>query len=341
MAAGILGIGVYLPEAILTNDDLAARFDVTPEWIFERSGIQQRHVAATDQLCSDLAITASRQALEHAGIRADEIGLIILATATADVVSPATAALVQHALGVPRALCYDISAACSGFMVGVITGCHLVDSGLCEKALVIGAEVLSRVTDPNDLGTAILFADGAGAVVLGKVPEGYGLLASDTGTDGSQFAAASLSDSTRSRFPGIPVEPADGTSYIRMDAYKVFGFAMRVIGDSVRRLLEKQQMTMDEVDLLIPHQANQRIVEAAANRLGFPMEKTVLHMVQCGNTSTASIPIALHAAVSEKRIVDGCRIVLVGFGGGLSWGSCLLRWYSAGGNHNSTKGEIQ
>ena len=336
--AGILGTGAYLPEELLTNEELAERFSVTPDWIFERTGIRQRHIAAPEQACSDLAILAARQALANAATIPDELGLIIVATATGDVIAPATAALVQRALGSSRAVCFDLSAACTGFVYALVTGCHLISSGLFDKILVVGAEVMSRLVDPDDLNTAILFGDGAGAAVLGTVPGGCGLLATDMGTDGSMFAAAYIPGGG-SRIRHTQKTLRDGLQYIRVDGHAVFGFGMRVMGDSLLRLLARAGLMVKDIDLFIPHQANQRIVQAAADRLDLPMEKIIQNIEHCGNTSAASIPVALHEALEGGRITRGSLVAMVGFGGGLGWGSCLLRWHTLRRNHISTKEE--
>jgi 3-oxoacyl-[acyl-carrier-protein] synthase III len=326
MGAGILGTGVYLPKQILTNEELAERFGVTPDWIFQRTGIRQRHVVAPQQTCSDLAIAAARQALENSKTLPEEIGLIILATTMGDAVTPATAALVQHALGASRTACYDVSAGCSGFVYALVTGCHLVRSNLCEKILVIGSEVVTRLVNPDDLNTSILFGDGAGAAVLGAVPEGYGLLAADMGTDGSLFHSLYVPRSAN------PIERAhemraEGSQYVQMDGRAVFAFGMQVLGDSTLRLLAKKELEVGDIDLIIPHQANYRIIQAAANLLDLPMEKIMQNIEHCGNTAVASIAIALHEALEGGRIARDSLVALVGFGGGLSWGSGLFRWY--------------
>lgn len=332
MAAGIVGTGAYLPEQVLGNEELAERFGLTPEWILERTGIRQRHIAAPGQACSDLAIAAGRQALENAATLPEEIGLVIVATSTGDCRAPATAAIVQAALGIPNALCFDLSAACSGFVYGLTVACSLVVSGECGKALVIGAEVMSRVVDPADLNTAILFGDGAGAVVVGPVAEGFGLLATDAGSDGSEHALVSIPGGG-SRMTAVPGKPSGGMLFLQMDGVHLFMFAMRVLGDSALRVIKNAGLSPEDIDLFIPHQANLRIIEAAAGRLDLPMEKTVLHLEHCGNTSAASIPIALHEAVRNGCIGPGDRVVMTGFGAGLSWGSCLLRWHSDGRSH--------
>lgn len=316
MAAGIIGLGGYLPAGVLSNDELAQRFDVTPQWIFERTGIRQRHVAAAGERCSDLAIEAARRALADARTAPDDLGLIILATSTADDQSPASAARVQHALGATRAGSFDLAAACSGFMYALTLACQLVDAGRHERILVIGAEVLSRCINADDRDTAILFGDGAGAAVIGKLPPGYGLIACDLGSDGALYDAV-----------GIGCADSCTQPVMHMDGWQVFGFAMRVIGDSMRRLAQRAGIALADIDLFVPHQANLRIVEAGARRIDLPLEKTVISVENHGNTSAASIPLALNEAANAGRIKDGDRVALIGFGGGLAWASGLLRWY--------------
>ena len=327
MAAGIIGLGACLPAGVIGNDELAQRFGVTPEWIFERTGIRLRHVAATGQRSSDLAIEAARRALADAQTAPDDLGLIILATSTPDDLSPASAARVQDALGATQAGCFDLSAACSGFVSALTLACHLVDSGQSERILVVAAEVLSRCVDANDRDTAILFGDGAGAVVVGQLPPGYGLVASDLGSDGSLYAALGIARATDS------AGGSSGAALIHMDGWQVFGFAMRVIGDSVRRLTHKAGVALADIDLFVPHQANLRIIEAGARRIDLSLEKTVISVETHGNTSAASIPLALTEARNAGRIKNGDLIALVGFGGGLGWASCLMRWH--GGAHGA------
>lgn len=321
MAAGIIGLGVYLPKGILTNEELALRFDVTPEWIFERTGIRQRHVAAPDLRCSDLAVEAARRALADAQIVPESLGLVILSTSTPDQPSPASAARVQHALGATHAGSFDLSAACSGFMYALTLACQLVDSGQCDHILVVAAELPSRVIDANDRDTAILFGDAAGAAVIGKLPDGYGLIASDLGGDGSLYDAV-----------GVRRDDDGATPIMHMDGWQVFGFAMRVIGDSVRRLTQKANVELSDIDLFVPHQANLRIIEAGARRIDMPLEKTVISVDTHGNTSAASIPIALREAMDAGRLANGDLVAMVGFGGGLAWASCLMRWHGTVSN---------
>ena len=325
--AGILGAGVYLPEQLLTNEELAGRFAVTPDWIFERTGIRQRHIAAPEQACSDLAIAAARQAMLNAKTSPEEIGMVIVSTFTGDYLSPATAAIVQGALRIPGAACFDLSAACTGFIYGLLVASHAVSSGFCGKALLIGAEILSRSVGPSDRDNVILFGDGAGAVVIGPVPEGYGVLASDVGTAGDEYEAI-LIPAGGSRLPASFETLAGQLQYVRMDGNKIFMFAMRILGNSAIRVIEKAGLTVADIDLFIPHQANSRIIEAAIRRLDMPLDKFVINLERCGNTSSASIPIALYDAIVEGRIMHGDRLVLTGFGAGVSWGSILMRWHS-------------
>ena len=328
MAAGILGIGVCLPDGLLTNDDLAVRFGVTPEWIFERTGIHQRRIADLNQACSDLAIAAARQAMERSGTLPDEIGMVIVATLTGDYPTPATAAIVQGALGIPAAACFDLAAACTGFVYGLTVSCQAVETGYCRKILLIGAEVLSRVTDPQDRDCAILFGDGAGAAVIGQVPDGYGLLVNEAGTIGSEYKAMHI-PAGGSRLPTTAATVAGLQHFTRMDGMVIFMFAMRLLGNASLQVIEKAGLTLDDISLIIPHQANRRIIEAAAQRLDIPLDKVLIALEACGNTSAASIPLALDTALRDGRIRHGDRLVLTAFGGGISWGASVLRWYGS------------
>lgn len=339
-AAGILGTGAYLPEQLLGNAELAERFDVSTDWIYDRTGIINRRIVAPEQACSDLAIEAARRAMTDAGAAPEEIGMVIVATSTADHLTPATAAIVQHALGIPAAACFDLSAACSGFVYGLMLGCNAVTSGFTDKVLLIGAEALSHVINPLDRDSAILFGDGAGAVVVGSVPDGYGLLATDVGTNGADHAAVML-PAGGSRLSASAVTVAEQLHYIRIDGNRVFMFAMKALGDSFLRVIENGGLSLPDIDLFIPHQANRRIIEAAGRRLDLPMERIVIELEQYGNTSAATIPIALHDAVAAGRIHHGDRLVLTGFGGGVSWGSALLRWHSSRSDQIHRKGEGQ
>lgn len=327
MAAGILGTGACLPEGVLTNEELSKRFAILPEYIYALSGVRERHVAASDQACSDLAIPAARQAMESSNTAPEEIGMVILSTSSGDYPSPATAPLVQSSLGIPAAACFDLSAACSGFVYGLTLGCAAVNAGICRKVLLIGSELMSRIIDPADPDCAFLFGDGAGAAVIGPLPDGYGMLATEAGTDGSGSKALII-HAGGSRLPSSRETLDRKLQYARMDKNRVFSFAMRILGDSIKRLLAGAGLTVDDIDLFVPHQANRRIIEAAADRLDLPLDRFVIDFEQYGNTSSASIPIVLHRAVSGNRIRHGDRIVMTGFGAGLSWGSVLMRWHS-------------
>lgn len=328
IGAGIIGTGLYLPEQLLTNQVLADQFGVTPDWIYDRTGIHNRRIVGPGQACSDLAVAAARQAFAASGTNPEEIGMVIVATSTGDYRMPSTAAIVQGALRIPAAACFDLSAACSGFVYGLMVGCHAVSCGFSPKVLLIGAEVLSQVADPEDCDSTILFGDGAGAVVIGAVPTGYGLLATDAGTSGSEYGALVI-PAGGSRLPTSCQTLAEQLQYVRMDGQQIFMFAMRVLGNSAMRVIRNAGLTVADIDLFIPHQANRRIIEAAAGRLDLPLDKLVIDLEQYGNTSAASIPIALHNALGQGRIRHGDRLVLTGFGGGVSWGSALLRWHSA------------
>lgn len=335
MQAGILGTGIYLPEGALTNEELAERFGLPPEELFALSGIRRRHIAAPEQACSDLAIAAARQAMENAGTAPAEIGMVIVATSTGDYPTPSTAVLVQKGLGIPVAGCFDLKANCSGFVYGLMTGCSLVSNGLASKVLLVGAEVLSRFINPTDMDSLLLFGDGAGAVVLGPVPEGYGLLSSDAGSNGEDYDAL-IVEAGGSRLPLSQQTLERKQELVRMDGGRIFMFAMRTLGDSALRVIRKAGLDVEDIDLFIPHQANRRIIEAAARRLELPLDRFVMAMEDCGNTSAAALPIALHQAVVQGRISPGDRLVMTGFGAGVCWGSILLRWDS-GTQTNSPK----
>jgi len=325
MQAGILGTGIYLPEGELTNEELSERFGVPVEELFTLSGIKRRRIAAPEQACSDLAIAASRQALENSHTAPEEIGMVIVATSSGDYPTPATAALVQKGLGIRAAGCFDLKANCAGFVYGLMAGCSMVSNALAPKVLLVGAEVLSRSLNSTDLNSLLLFGDGAGAVVLGPAAEGYGLLASEAGADGSAYDAL-IVEAGGSRLPSTRQTLEQKLELVRMDGGRIFMFAMRILGDSALRVIRKAGLTVDDIDVFIPHQANRRIIEAAAMRLGLPLERFVVALEDCGNTSAAAIPIALHQALGEGRINPGDRLVMTGFGAGVCWGSVLLRW---------------
>ncbi len=323
----IAGVGSYAPLKILTNDDLAKIVDTTDEWIRSRSGIRERHIAAPDEATSDLAIHAAKSALLDAGVSAQEIDLLIVATATPDYPLPATACVVQHKLGVPpHATCFDISAACSGFLYALEIAYGQLLTGRYKCALIIGAEKLSSITDWTDRTTCVLFGDGAGAAVLKKVPEpGIGIIGCDLGADGAMLEML-YTPAGGSRTPASTQTVAERGHFLRMKGKEVFKQAVRVMETVAREMLEQHNLTFDQISLLIPHQANYRIIEALAGNLGVPMERVYVNLDRYGNTSAASIPLALDEARRAGRIKKGDYTLMVAFGAGLTYGSTLIRW---------------
>jgi 3-oxoacyl-[acyl-carrier-protein] synthase III len=310
MNAGIIGIGRCLPEHKLTNFDLEKRMDTSDEWIRTMTGIQERRIASDDQDTSHLALEAAKKAIEDAAIDPAEIGLILVATVTPDQPFPSMSCVIQQELGAVNAAAMDLSAACAGFMYGIVTGKQFIDSGVYKYVLVVGVEKLSKITDWEDRNTAVLFGDGAGAAVLGKVSEGRGILSFELGADGT----------------GGKHLYQDEQDHLIMNGREVFKFAVRQMGESAVNVIEKAGLTKESVDFLVPHQANIRIMEASRVRLDLPVEKMSKTIHKYGNTSAASIPISLVEDVEEGRIKDDDVIVMVGFGGGLTWGAIAMRW---------------
>lgn len=324
-AAGILGLGYYVPDKILTNKDMEKIVDTSDEWIYERTGIRARRVADPEMATSDMATRAAEQALADAQISADELDLIIVATATPDMFFPSVACLVQANLQAKKAAAFDLAAGCSGFTYGVAVGAQFIKAGLYKKVLVIGAETLSRVLDWTDRTTCVLFGDGAGAAVLGETASGCGFLGFDLGADGSGGDLLKL-PAGGARMPASAETVANKLHFVHMNGNEVFKFAVKVMGESAAKSLSHAGLTSADIDLLIPHQANIRIIQSAAKRLKLPMEKVFVNVDKYGNTSAASIPIALKEAVESGRIKNGDNIVLVGFGAGLTWASCVIKW---------------
>ena len=312
----ILGTGSYLPPQVVTNDDLAKRLETNDAWIRERTGIRARHIAEPSQTSSDLALEASRRALEAAGVAPGELDLIVVATSTPDYIFPSTACLLQAKLGAKGGAAFDVQAVCSGFVYALATADSFIRSGNHRKALVVGAEVFSRILDWNDRGTCVLFGDGAGAVVLGA-SEKPGIHASVLRADGSHAGMLSV--------PGNVNRGAiAGSPFLQMDGQAVFKFAVRVLEESARETAARARMSLDQIDWLIPHQANVRILEAVARKLDLPREKLAVTVDHHGNTSAASVPLALDEYVRAGRIRPGQRLMLQGVGGGFTWGSSLL-----------------
>ena len=314
----IAGTGGYLPAKVLANRDLESLVDTTDEWIFTRTGIRQRHVAADEEKTSDLALHASRKALDAAGIAPADLDLIIVATTTPDMVFPSTACILQTKLGAKNCPAFDVQAVCSGFIYGLATADQYMRSGQYRNALVVGAEIYSRILDWSDRSTCVLFGDGAGAVVL-KRSAAPGILSSHLHADGSYANMLSV--------PGtVCGGKITGRPLLQMDGGGVFKFAVKVLDDVVEEALSANRMQKSDIDWLIPHQANIRIIQATAKKLGMSMEKVVLTVDRHANTSAASIPLALDEAARDGRIRPGQHILLEGVGGGFTWGAVMVKW---------------
>lgn len=313
----IVGTGSYLPEKLVTNAELSKTMDTSDDWIQARTGIRQRHIAAEGQSSSDLALEASRKALAAAGMQAGDIDLIVVATSTPDFIFPSTACLLQAKLGAKGSAAFDVQAVCSGFVYGLTIADKFICSGQYKSALVVGAEVFSRILDWNDRSTAVLFGDGAGAVVL-KADSTPGILATALHADGSQSGILSV--------PGnVCGGKIVGSPFLQMDGQAVFKFAVRVLEEVARETLALGGVKAEEVDWLIPHQANVRILEATAKRLGLDRSKVIITVDQHANTSAASVPLALDCAIRDGRVKPGQKIMLQGVGGGFTWGAALVQ----------------
>lgn len=308
MNVGILGIGRYVPEKVVTNHDLEKIMDTSDEWIRTRTGIAERRIADDTIDTSYMAVEAAKKALEDAGVSGEDIDLILVATVTPDRAFPAVACVIQEAIGAKHAAAMDVGAACAGFMYGMITAQQFIQTGTYKNVLVVGSDKLSKIVDWNDRNTAVLFGDGAGAIVMGAVSEGRGVLSFELGADGSGGKHLYQDE------------------YVMMNGREVFKFAARQLGESCLRVLDKAGLTKEDVDFLVPHQANIRIMESARERLNLPQEKMSMTIEKFGNTSASSIPIAMVEELQNGRIQDGDLIILVGFGGGLTWGAVALRW---------------
>jgi 3-oxoacyl-[acyl-carrier-protein] synthase-3 len=323
LKVAIAGWGMAVPERRVTNFDLARTVDTSDEWITERTGIKERRVAGEGETTASLAVEAGLAAIKDAGINPADIGLCIVATCTSEQPIPPTSSFVQDALGL-RCGAFDVDAACSGFVYALVVGASMVASGAIGPVLVIGAETLTRVVDPTDRSTVILFGDGAGAVVLAPSDD-VGLLAWDLGCDGSLTGLLGI-PAGGSRLPTSAETIAGGDHWLKMDGREVFRRAVRVIVDSARVTLDRAGLTADDVALFVPHQANVRIIDSAANKLGLPPERTFVNIDRYGNTSAASVPIALAEAADAGRLHRGDLVLLSGFGAGMSWATALVRW---------------
>lgn len=323
--AGILGTGFYVPEKIMTNADLEKIVETSDEWIVERTGIKERRIAEDNQPMSDLALRAAKDALADADVATEDLDLIIVATLTSDRIIPSTACMIQNLLGAKHAAAFDLSAACSGFAYAASVAAQFIETGAYKKALVIGAETLSKYINWEDRNTCVLFGDGAGAAVLGQVEEGYGILSFDLGSDGSGGDAIQI-PSSGSLMPVSKESIDQKLNLIHMNGRDVFKFAVKAMGKTVKNSLAKIDMPQEKIDWLVPHQANIRIIESAAKRLSMPMDKVIVNIHKYGNMSAACIPIALAEAAAAKRFKKGDIIALSGFGAGLTWASCIIRW---------------
>jgi 3-oxoacyl-[acyl-carrier-protein] synthase III len=314
----IIGTGSYLPAKVVTNYDLEKMVDTTHDWIFSRSGIVERHVAAEGEMSSDLAYQASTRAIEAAGLNANDIDLIIVATTTPDHIFPSTACVLQDKLGIKSAIAFDIQAVCSGFIYALNTADLYIRGGQARNVLVVGSEVLSRILNWEDRTTCVLFGDGAGAVVLQR-SETPGILGAKLHADGSQRCMLSATGQiSNGKIVGDP--------FIKMDGQGVFKFAVKSLSEVAEEVLAENKMQGTDIDWMIPHQANIRIIEATAKKLGLSMDKVVLTVATHGNTSAASIPLALDTAVRDGRIKPGQHLLMEAVGGGFTWGAALIRW---------------
>ena len=323
--AGIIGMGHAYPEGILTNADLEKIVDTSDEWITSRTGIKQRHKAAANEYTSQFGTAAAKQALERAGLKPEDIDLIVCATTTPDQIMPSTGALIQAQLGAVNAAGMDVFAACSGFLYGLTMVESMIRTGQIKYALVIGAEVLTKYVDYTDRGTCVIFGDGAGAAVLGPVPVGKGILATKIKSDG-RYEEQLYAPGGGTKL-GTTHETIDNRMhFFKMKGNELFKVAVRSMADISAEMLAKAGYTVDDVDLVIPHHANQRITDAVASRLGVPEEKVYSNIAEHGNTSSASIPIAIDECIESGKIKEGSLVLLTAFGGGVTWGGTVLRF---------------
>lgn len=333
----ITGWGAYVPPLVVTNDDLSHIVPTDDQWIRDRTGIAERRIADDRDHTSTMGIKAGARALAQAAMDPHRLQLIVVATSTPDYLMPATACLVQDGLGATRAAAFDLNTACSGFVYALSVASSMIRAGAYENALVVGAESMSRVMDWTDRTTCVLFGDGAGAVVLQASEAEGGVLGFALGADGSGGDLLTVGLGTRN--PPTVENLANGTNFMRMNGQEVFRFATRVVSQSAREVMEAANLTVADIDLIIPHQANVRILQSAAKQLGLPMDRVFWNLDRFGNTSAASVPLALVEAIEQGRLRTGDRVVMVGFGGGLTWGACLLQWTFD--PHRDTRGPLR
>lgn len=324
-SAGIISIGSAVPDKVLTNADMEKIVDTNDEWIKTMTGISERRIADDNKAASDYAIEAAQVALERANLKPDDIDLVIVATVSGDTPFPATASIVQNAIGAKNAGAFDLAAGCSGWVYALTVANSFVSSGIYNYVLVVGVDLLTRLTNWTDRGTCILFGDGAGAGIVGPVADGEGLLAFELGSDGSGSEVLKI-PAGGSKKPCTPENMANHEDKIYMEGREVFKFAVKIQGEAIDKVLAQCNMSPEDIDLVVPHQANIRIIESAAKRFGLPMDKFFVNLHKYGNTSAASIPLALDEAVQAGKIKKGDTIVIVGFGAGLTWAAGVMKW---------------
>ncbi|MEI8306797.1 MAG: beta-ketoacyl-ACP synthase III [Chloroflexales bacterium] len=323
--AAIIGWGMAVPQQVVTNEDLARRVNTTDEWIRSRTGISERRVAGPGVFTSTLATAAGREAMERAGVAPSDIDMVIVATCTPDRPFPATACAVQANLGITRAPAFDIAAACSGFVYGMSVATGMIRSGMSRCLLLVAADIFTHLIDWSDRNTCVLFGDGAGAVVLQATEERLGLISTQIGAAGEGETMMAV-DAGGTRMPATADLLAQGKQYVYMNGREIFKHAVREMCDSATRVVKEAGLSLRDISLVIPHQANVRIIEAVAKRLELPADRVVINLDRYGNTSSASVPIALYEAVQQGRVKDGDYLLITAFGGGLTWGSSVIRW---------------
>ncbi|MGO1469444.1 MAG: beta-ketoacyl-ACP synthase III [Tissierella sp.] len=323
--AGITGVGSFLPKKVMTNSDLEKIVDTSNEWIIERTGIKERRIAEDDMATSDLSAIAAQRAMENAGIVPEDIDLILVATITPDHLFPSTACMVQKHIGAINAAAFDINAGCTGFIYALTTAKAFIKSGIYRKILVIGSEALSKIVNWKDRNTCVLFGDGAGACIVEPCEEGFGMIAEELGSDGRKGDVL-IVPAGGTRKPTSLETVEEGLNFIEMDGREVFKFAVRIMGKSSKSVLKKANLKTEDIDLLIPHQANIRIIDSALKKLNLSKEKVFVNLDKYGNMSAASIPVALDEALKVKKLKKGDNLLLVAFGAGLTWGSIVLKW---------------
>jgi 3-oxoacyl-[acyl-carrier-protein] synthase-3 len=322
---GITALGSYVPQDVLTNFDLEKMVDTTDEWIRSRSGIKERHWVKDDRCTSDLAAEGARMALQKAGLQPSQVDLLINSLVSPDMIMPSTACFIHQKLGCTTAPAFDLFAGCTGFVYSLIVGSQMASTGAYDNVLVVGCDLLTKLLDWSDRNTCVLFGDGGGAAVLQPVEEGYGIIAHTMGADGQGVMAINMPGGG-TKYPATH-ETVDGRyHYIKMDGKEVFKFAVKVFADTVVELSEKTGIKLEDVDMVIPHQANNRIIESAVKRLNMPLDKFYSNLERFGNTSAGSIPLALDEALQKGLIKKGDNVFLVGFGAGLTWGGVAMKW---------------